>query len=215
MTSAAIWLRRAAWTLLMLLLAAAALTGRVVYDGEREMRLSDAAFDRGDVRLAATHARRAAVLYAPGAPHVGPAYARLVAIATGAEAAGDIDVAKMAWRSVRGAALETRHLWIVHRAELERANGNLARLQCLGSEANADSTGMAKAALAELRQDDAPRSAWIGLLVVGFSLAVAGLFLVAWRGVTPAGALVPSRAKLGILLALIGAACWTVAAYQA
>ena len=48
---------------------------------------SDAAFNAGEIRPATAHARRAATLYVPGAPHVDQAYARLFAIARGAEAA--------------------------------------------------------------------------------------------------------------------------------
>jgi hypothetical protein len=184
-------------------------------DGEQEMRLSDEAFHTGDVRTATLHARRAAVLYAPGAPHVRPAYDRLVAIALGAEAAGDTDVARTAWRAVRGAALETRHLWIPHQAELDRANGNLARLQTLRAKTATDEQPELRQALAELARDDAPRAVWVIVLALGFACATIGLALLGWRGVSPAGKITLSSAKLGLVLALLGAACWTLAVFRA
>jgi hypothetical protein len=214
--AAGLWLRRVALGLTVTLLALAVLTARVVYDGERELRLSDAAFDRGDVRAATVHARRAAALYVPGAPHIGPAYARLTAIAVGAEAAGDQVVAKRAWGAVRGAALETRHLWVVRSSELDEANRNLARLESLADRASGPGAARAmQEALGRLRQDDAPRTPWVAALVLGFLLAAVGLALVGWRGVTADGQIVLGNAKLGLVLAVIGAACWTLAAYRA
>jgi hypothetical protein len=123
------WLRGIALSLMLAVLACAAITARAVGDGEAELRRSDAAFNRGELTAALEHARRAAIDYAPGAPHVARAYARLIAIAVGAEAQGKPHLALAAWRAVRGAELETRHLWIPHRRELERANRSLARLE--------------------------------------------------------------------------------------
>jgi hypothetical protein len=216
MNAAGLWLRRIALALMLVLLGLAVLTARVVYDGEREMRLSDEAFNRGDVHTATLYARRAAVLYAPGAPHVGPAYARLIAIAEGAEAAGDRVIATRAWGAVRGAALETRHLWAVRSAELERANQNLARLESSAGPSRSAEPGKAlQEALSRLHRHDAPRAPWVAVLVVGFVLAAVGLGLVGWRGISADGRIVLQNAKLGLLLAIVGAACWTIAAYRA
>jgi hypothetical protein len=210
-------LRTVALSLLVVVLALAALTARAVIEGRRELAASDTAFNQGDLREATEHARRAAVLYAPGAPHVPKAYARLVAIAVGAEATGQRREAETAWRAVRGAALETRHLWIPEAANLERANAALARLSV--SPDDRSTAGDQKAALerarAELGRDDAPSAQWLVALVLGFAAALSGLTLVAARGVTREGRIVLDRAKLGILLALLGAACWTVAVWKA
>ena len=216
MSLAGAWLRRVAIFLMLCVLAAATLTARVVHDGQLEMAASDQAFDRGDVRSATVHARRAAVLYAPGAPHVTPAYERLIAIAVGAEAAGDADAARTAWRAVRGAALETRHIWIPHRAELQRANHSLARLQSQATvKPPGDPAKTIQRALEQLERDDAAPAVWVGTLMLGFLAAALGLGLAGWRGVTPEGRLTLTRAKLGLLLTLIGAACWTLAAWKA
>ena len=203
------WLRRAALVLVLALLAGATLTARVVVDGERELGLSDAAFDQGDVRVATLHARRAAILYVPGAPHVGPAYERLRAIAVGAEAAGDGEAARLAWQAIRSASLETRHVFIPRAAQLEEANANLARLQAVGASPER-ARKLRDEALAGL-QDESPRVLWIALLLAGFVIGAAGLGYVAWRGVTPDGDVVRRSLTLGLVLFGIGAACWTLA----
>src|SRR5262249_35209239 len=82
-TPASAWLRRLAFTFLVGVLLFGGLTARVLVEGEREIEKSDAAWNRGDLRDAALYARRSATLYAPGAPHVRAAYARLSAIAIG------------------------------------------------------------------------------------------------------------------------------------
>ena len=205
------WLRRLSLTLVLVLLALATLTARVVIDGERALALSDEAFDRGDVRAATVHARRAAILYAPGAPHVDPAYQRLEAIAQGAEAAGDAEVARQAWQAIRGAALETRHIWIPRQTELQRANQNLMRLQLSAEGPPEARHEAATQAIRELERDDSPRAPWIALLAAGFLLALAGLGGLAWRGVTPDGDVVPGPVRLCVVLVAIGVVCWTLA----
>lgn len=210
-------LRSVAIGLMLTVFAVAAVTARAVNEGERRMRESDAAFNQADLPTALLHARAAAVMYAPGAPHVRRGYARMIAIAIGSEAAGQRRMAESAWRSVRAAALETRHLWVVHRAELGRADENLARLSRAPEEASAagdDKLALARAK-AELVRDDAPTTSFILVLVLGFALALGGLGTVGFSGVTPAGRIVLARAKLGVLLSLAGALMWTYAVWKA
>jgi hypothetical protein len=207
----AVWLRRVAFALLLLVITLAALTARMVKEGEAALSKSDAAFDRGDLRDAVLYARRAAVLYAPGAPHVPAAYARLTAVAVGAEAAGDADVARLAWGAMRGAALETRHVSTPHAADLERANVALARL-----EAPPNSPPAARSdALARLARDDAPRAPWVVVLGAGFALFCAGIVVAITRGVDPAGRVSAKGAWVAALLSLAGLVCWTLAVYSA
>ncbi|HEX7451302.1 MAG TPA: hypothetical protein VF294_03415 [Polyangiaceae bacterium] len=197
-------------------LIGAALTARVVLDGGSELAASNAAFDRGELVPSLEHARRSATLYAPGAPHVTPAYERLIAIAIGAEASGQAKVAFLAWQAVRSAALESRHIWLPRQSELDRANQNLARLEALARDATDTDRAKTQAqALSRLNADDAPAPAWIAVLGVGFLLALAGLALAASRGLEPSGKASFGRARLGLLLLAIGAACWTLAAYKA
>src|SRR5690606_36307758 len=49
----------------------------LVSRGQEEMRLSDQAFDDGDLRRSIFHARKAALSFVPGAEHVENAYERL------------------------------------------------------------------------------------------------------------------------------------------
>ena len=210
------WLRRLAWLSFMIVLGFAVFSARVILEGESELSASDAAFDRGELGPALDHARRSATLYAPGAPHVERAYARLNAIAVGAEASGQPKVSFLAWQAMRSAALESRHVLLPHEAELERANQNLARLEALArSQDDPERAKNQAQALTRLSADDAPAPTWIAVLGLGFSLALAGLALFAFQGVDRAGKVSLGRARWGIVLFAIGAACWTVAAYRA
>jgi hypothetical protein len=212
------WLRITALGLLLAVMALAVLTARAVIEGRQQLGESDRAFNAGDLRAATVHARRAAVLYAPGAPHVSEAYVRLNAIALGSEAANNPEMAILAYSAVRGAALETRHLWIPYKAELERANLGLARL-----EARAQSPlvpagtpeQIQERALRALERDDAPRAPWVIALLLGFALSVSGLVVTVLRGFGVDGRLVPAHARLGVALTVIGAACWAIAAWKA
>jgi hypothetical protein len=216
MNSGQSWRERLSLLAFSIVLAFAVFSARVILEGESELAASDAAFDRGELAPALDHARRGATLYAPGAPHVQRAYERMVALALGAEAAGQPKLAFLAWQAVRGAALESRHVFVPRRAELERANENLARLEELGRDGAASARPDARSrALTRLNADDAPAPAWIAVLGAGFLLALSGLSLFAFRGLSKAGKVSFQRARLGLLLLAIGAACWTLAAYKA
>ena len=200
----------------MVVLVGAAFSARVVMEGESELTASDAAFDKGELAPALDHARRSATLYAPGAPHVGRAYERLEAIAKGAEAAGQSTIAFLAWQAVRSAALESRHVLVPRDDELQVANQNLARLEALARDKDDSQRARSQSqALSRLRADDAPAPGWIAVLGGGFLLALAGLALFAVQGVDRAGKVSFGRARWGLVLFAIGAACWTVAAYKA
>lgn len=209
MTGTGIWLRRAALGMLLAVLTMAALTARMIIEGEAELETSDAAFDRGDLAEATLHARRSATLYAPGAPHVVAAFERLRAIALGAESQGDVGTARKAWGAVRGAALETRHVVLPHAAELALANANLARLNALSP--GSDRPAAAKA----LSRDETSRAPWVVVLGLGFSLFAAGLGVAARRGISPSGEISRRALALAGLLAFFGVAFWTLAIYRA
>lgn len=197
--------------LLLAVLGVGLLTWRAVSDGEQAMAASDAAFNQGDLRTALVHARRGATAYAPGAPHVARAYARLQAVAIGAEARGDLEIAQEAWRAVRSAALETRSVTQPHAEELERANRALARLATRGKEDPEER----KVVLAELEASQGPRARWILVLGLGFLLSTVGLAWIGVRGVDVRGAVVRRQLAVGGGLALAGAVCWTIAVWLA
>ncbi len=101
----------------------------LVSRGQEEMSLSDQAFDDGDLRKSIFHARKAALAFVPGAPHVQQAYERLEAIGRGAEAQGDEALARIAWEALRGAVEQTdypgRPIPVAH----EHAAQSLERLR--------------------------------------------------------------------------------------
>src|SRR5262249_32206182 len=108
--------RRGAWVRGALLLGLAfagcgLLALRTLGRGSAELAASDAAFESGQGELALRPAERAAAAYVPGGAHVSAAYARLRALAVGAEREGDRDFAARAWRAERAAALQSAHLW--------------------------------------------------------------------------------------------------------
>jgi hypothetical protein len=122
------WLRRLALGATLPFILFALVTLRTLSRGEAELTASDRAFDAGQLELAVRYARRAATAYVPGAAHVDAAYARLRAVAVGAERTRDVALAASAWRALRAAALESRHVFCPRARELEQADANLARL---------------------------------------------------------------------------------------
>lgn len=209
----ATWLRRLAFAALLAVLVFASVTASTLARGEAALARSDEAFDVGRLRDSIVFARQAAVAYVPGAPHVRAGYARLRAIAIGAEATGHPAIAREAWEAVRAAVLESRHATGTHEDELRRANEQLSRLL---ADERGQSDPKARARLAEaLSADGAPRAPRIVLLVIGFLLAIAGLSTFAWSGIGRSGVVVPSRARIAAFMTLVGVACWTLAIYKA
>lgn len=166
-------------------------TQRALSRGAREMAASDAAFDAGELEVAIRHARRAASLYVPDAEHVALGYERLRAVALGAERARDTQLALAAWRAVRGAAIESRHLWNPHPAELARANHNLARLSDVPSEA-LELTAYPAAPVRNVMQS------------LGLAGMLAGLLLISRRGMSRGGELSWARARAPALFFAAG-----------
>ena len=92
------------------------------------MGQSDLAFDQGQLSLSMTKARDAVRWYFPFAPHVARAEARLLAIAEGAEASGDLRLALTAWSGLHAALHETAHGFAPNPPLLERCNHAIVRL---------------------------------------------------------------------------------------
>jgi hypothetical protein len=204
--------------LLLITLALGVVTLNVVTEGERALTKSDAAFDRGEVEEALAQAQRAAMLYAPGAPHRSPAYERMAAIAVGSERQGNSGLALRAWRAIRGAALETRHAWVTEPKWLALANDNLARLQAQGLAKElqlADRQAAQQEILGLLQRDESPRVVWVLVLGVGLLLTVLGLGWGIASGVTVDGLVLWERLKGPGLATVIGLVCWMLAVIRA
>ncbi len=210
----AVWLLRSAWMLAALLLFLAVATVRALTDGAREIAASDVAFDAGDLHGAIQHARRAASAYAPGAPHVERGYARLLAIARGAEAAGRSDVALLAWQAQRAAVLESASLLRPHAPRLDEANRNLARLQAEKTAPQAERGELAKRLFEAARLRSDARTPWGALLAVGLLLAAGGVAGFALMGVDRDGHLSWSRGRWGLVAFVLGAVLWAAAAFH-
>jgi hypothetical protein len=175
--------------------ALGALAGvRTLERGKQELAESDRAFAAGQVELALRHAERAALLYVPGASHVEAAYLRLESLALGAEQEGDRVLAARAWRAVRSAVLQSRHVWLPRRQALERADSNLERL---GDSSVAP--GSFDAA------PSAQRGSLGGLAVaLGFIVAIGSLGWLGTAALTPRGAWLWRRARWPLSSLLVG-----------
>ncbi|HEU5075964.1 MAG TPA: hypothetical protein VFU02_17340 [Polyangiaceae bacterium] len=211
------WCRRAALAMLVACVGLGLLTARAVEKGEAAVQESDRAFDQGKVHEAAHYARRAAVYYAPGAPHLRAAYERLRAVAAGAEAAGDRETARFAWNAMRSAVLETRHVRVPFPDELAAANRALARLEVRETEpvSRRERLLQIKVAERDLSQGSGTRSGWIVLLALGFAGTVAGLAGFTLTGVQHTGRLRSRAVRISGFVTLLGAVCWAWAVVSA
>jgi hypothetical protein len=207
--------RGAAGAMIVGVVALGVMTYRAVRDGNDELRASDAAFHRGELADSVLHARRAAIAYAPGAPHTRAALERLRAVAVGSEAAGDHETARLAWGALRAAALETRHVTVPYAAELHEANARLERL-AKGRAPDASTRARARRDLqAALARVPGPSPWASAALVLGFFLALAGLLAVAALGLTRDGRIVREKLAYGLGTFAVGALLWAIAVYRA
>jgi hypothetical protein len=215
-TSVLGWARRVALGLALLLGALGVLAARTLFSGRAALAEAEHAFDRGDLRESVRQARSAAAYFVPFAPHVDAAYGRLVVIARGAEAAGNWHLAAFAWNAVRAAAVESTAPGF-SRPELELSNRNLARLAArLGSaRVGGDEAARERDLLRTLERPQSSSQWGLVFLAAGFGLLVLGLSWIGWRGLRPDGQIWRRHLLLGAALVVIGAACWTLAAYRA
>ena len=192
-----------------IVLLAGVATARAVKSGEARLAECDAALRRQDFAQATADARAAAAWYVPGAPHVDAAYARLLHVARTTEANGDKDAALFAWRAMRGAALESRHVAQPHERELAMANDAIARLSADGTRPMMTRDVTPEQAERHMRallaREDAPRASWTLLLMASFALMLGGLLSVILRGLDVERGLDSAKLPLAVSLAgLVG-----------
>jgi hypothetical protein len=203
------------------LLAAAGgmLTARVLHQGELELRSADALAASGNLEEAVVHARKSASFFAPGAPHVPAAYARLIAVARLAEGRGDTQTALFAWQAVRTSALSTRWVVVPHKDELAVANASIARLSAkqpaLHGSATQDPAEVQQKLHMLLARQDQPRMPWVFTLLAGFLALSVGFVHMGWKGFVDKDGFQPSRLRIGALLAAIGTAAWALSLWNA
>ncbi len=210
-----------------------AVLSRVFWDGHAALVQGDAAHRAAETartagdgtgaheleQRAITRWRRAARWYAPGAPHVAHAYARLEALARVAEAAGDRDLALDAWRAIRSSALATRSFYTPYEKELHAANQRIASLMAAledpALDPAHDQAGRAAWHLGLLERDEAPSVGFSILAILGFFTWVGGGFWFAWRGVGADDKLDRRQAVVAGVLVAVGLLVWMVSLYKA
>lgn len=97
--------------------------------GREAMAASDIAFHQGKNHDAVVQARKAALCYVPGSAHVRAAHDRLEAIARGAEAEGEVDLARFAWSTLRLVHLQTHYPGRLAPEGLAKAEAGIERLK--------------------------------------------------------------------------------------
>jgi len=193
--------RAIARAILLVSLLVAALTARVVFEGERQIRESTRALDAGDADAAIFHARAAALWFAPGAPHVRVAYGRLMALGKEAEQRKFWDTALLSYRGVVSSSASTRWLTVPHAAEAREAEAAILRIE---ARKRAGAIEEVTEPLDFSRLGTKSSVPMRLFLVAAFGGLVAGLSLILWRGVDETGRLRGRQALAGALLALLG-----------
>jgi hypothetical protein len=202
------------WAAAALVLFSGVATLRAVFDGEREVAASDAAFDANDLHGAIEHARRAASAYAPGAPHVERAYARLLAVARGAEASGRPELAMLAYQAQRAAVLESASIVRPFPERLDQANRNLARLSASKTSGEPERAEAAQRLFRQAQAQGSGQSGWGALLAGGLLVSAAGLAWFGLRALRPGGHIEWLRGRWGLLAFAAGATLWAFAAFH-
>lgn len=198
----------------IVLAAFGAIAVRVVIEGRNALADGDTAMaaKRTDDAIAAWES--AARWYLPFAPHVDAAYARLTALAK-AEPAH----ALAAWRAVRRAATATRWLRQPHADDLAAANAAIATLSAAhpdGAPAAGQNVTERTAFHADrLAADLRPSRGAAALAILGILSWLAGIGVLAVRGLDRAGNLVRRSALVGAALTTIGLVAWAVGLYNA
>lgn len=178
---------------------------RAWFDGRAALA---AAGEASSPEAAIVQLGRAARWRVPLAGHDELARARLEAIADTAEQAGDLELALVAWRELRGALLGTRSVAVVDPDQLARANAGIVR----GMVAEAHASGRPDARerwQAELDAAPARDTLASRIAALLFALWLASLVGFVLRGLNADGRLVPRHgiawglASLALLIAWV------------
>ncbi len=171
-----------------------------------------------DWALAITVHRQAVRWYSPGSGPVEASLARLEALATEREAAGDPGHALMAWRALRSGLYGVRSLYQPYSDRIPPAEDAIARLM---AAQQAPEDAEKRAALtahhrALLERDLAPNTWWSLLAVLAFFGWAGGLFMFAFVGFDDeTGALVRPAAGRWAAVCLVTMVLWMAGLSQA
>ncbi len=207
--------RRTLWLALVVVAAAAVITVRALYSGEAQLAASTDALKAGDAHQATVRARRAASWYVPGAPHVGVAYQRLIALAEAAERNQRDDIALLAWRAVRSASQQTRWLITPHARDAARAEREIARLSSVAPGAAVADPDRVRQQLKLLATHPGPSRLWAVVLLLSFVLALAGLWWWIRKVAASAGQLLWRQARGPTTMTLAALLLWLLAVWRA
>ena len=171
---------------------------RVVTSARAELAEADALHAAHDRDGAIVHYRRAARWYAPGSPYHLRALERLTRIAADAERAGDRERALTAYRSVRGAIMATRSLYIPEQQLLASTNQRIAALMSElpppGMDAGKSREQLRREHLALLEQLPGPDPFWTCVLLCGFFGWISAAFVFSVRAIDERDRWVPREA---------------------
>lgn len=182
------------------------LVGRVMVQSRSAYARATAADSAGKVTAAITDYRRAIQWYLPLNPYVGRSVKRLFALGEQSERGGKLQLALMAYRSLRASLYSVRSVYTPHAKVIAACDARIARIMALLKKKARPSVVVAREQARYLRQlkiDHAPSVFW-SIVMVGafFGWAVLGFVLI-WRGFDAAGKLMPRRA-LPLASALLG-----------
>jgi hypothetical protein len=180
---------------------------RVVSSARTELAEADRLLAASDVDGAIVHYRRAARWYAPGSPYHVRALERLTRVASRSEQAGDRERALLAYRSVRGAIMATRSLYVPEPQRLAATNERIAALMSElpppGMDAGKSREQLRREHLALLTQLPGPDPFWTCVLLLGFFGWIAAALVFSARAIDAHDRWVRSEAlRWGAVIAL-------------
>ena len=186
----------------LLLMAACVLlvvSVRVVTSARSELREAEELLQRHDRDAAIVQLRRAARWYAPLSPYHARALHLLWREGDEAERAGELERALSAYRSVRGAILATRSLYVPERELLTAANERIASLMARqevpGVDAGKTPEQLRREHLALLTPIPGPNVFWSCVVLGGFVCWVFATFAFSLRAIDDEDRWVPAEVK--------------------
>ena len=181
----------------------AVLAIRVVSSSHTELRRGERLERSGDLDGAIIAYRRAARQYSPGNPYCTQALDRLAHVAESAHEAGETERALVAWRSVRGAILASRSLYVPHGGRLRRAEAAIVELTTALAPP-ADQVEARAHARAVFAAPDRPRVGWTLVLLLGWIAWTLGAFVFAQRALDEEDRLMSGPARLWGTVVVVG-----------
>lgn len=199
--------RRFALYAALLASALAVVAARVVWSARSELAQAAQALAANDEDAGIVHLRRAARWYAPGSPYHVRALEQLARIGASAEKRGDVDHALSAYRSLRGAIMAARSLYVPEPARLDAANRRIAALMASlpppGVDQGKSRAQLEREHLALLRAVPGPNTFWSCVLLLGFACWVGSAFAFSARAIDDEDRWVAREARRwGSLIAL-------------